>query len=142
MNNNIRTVQSESSTFVSLLFDQGFPRKQPTTAPSSRSERHLTVFCIDPIVVYFVIKGTIRVRAVGTYEDMRTGRHHILVNPLTLILIKGWGADCAHHIFWSPAKILIFQRPDNAIHSMHSAVVEWVEITICKTFGPSLFVRS
>ena len=29
MNNNIRTVQSESSTFASLLFDQWVPKKTP-----------------------------------------------------------------------------------------------------------------
>jgi hypothetical protein len=54
MNNNICTVQSEPSTFASLSFDPGGPKKHLTTAPSCRLERHLTVFCIDPIVVYFV----------------------------------------------------------------------------------------
>ena len=34
MNSNIRTVQSESSTFASLSFDLGVPKKRPTTAPS------------------------------------------------------------------------------------------------------------
>jgi len=34
MNNNIRTAQSEPSTFASLLFDQGFPN-------NSRPQRHL-----------------------------------------------------------------------------------------------------
>ena len=34
MNNNICTVQSESSTFASLSFDLGVPKKRPTTAPS------------------------------------------------------------------------------------------------------------
>ena len=53
-NNNIRTVQSESSKFASLSFDQGFPKKHQNTAPSSRSERHLTIFYINPIVVYFI----------------------------------------------------------------------------------------
>ena len=53
-NTNILTVQLESSTFASLSFDQGFPKKRLTTGPSSRSEHHLTVFCIDPIVLYFV----------------------------------------------------------------------------------------
>ena len=48
-------MQSEPSTFASLSFDPRGPKKRPTTAPSSRSERrHLTVFCIDAIVVYFV----------------------------------------------------------------------------------------
>ena len=31
------------------------PKKLPTTAPSSRSECHLTIFCIDQIVPGFVI---------------------------------------------------------------------------------------
>ena len=47
--NNIHIVHSESSTFASLSFDQEFPKKRPTTAPSSWLERHLTVFCINPI---------------------------------------------------------------------------------------------
>ena len=34
MNNNIRTVQSESSTFASLSFDQGFPK-------TAQLQRHL-----------------------------------------------------------------------------------------------------
>ena len=33
----------------------GVPQKLPTTAPSSRSERHLTVFYIDQIVPGFVV---------------------------------------------------------------------------------------
>ena len=50
-------MQAESSKFASLLFDQGV---QIVINPSSvvyvpeRSERHLTIFCIDPIVVYYV----------------------------------------------------------------------------------------
>ena len=42
-------------TFASLSFDQGVPKKLPTTAPSSRSEHHLTVFYIDQIVPGFVV---------------------------------------------------------------------------------------
>ena len=53
-NNNIRTVQSKPSTFAILSFDPGGPKKHLPTAPSSRSECHLTVFCINPIVVYFI----------------------------------------------------------------------------------------
>jgi hypothetical protein len=37
------------------LFDQGVPKKLPTTAPSSRSECYLTVFYIDQIVLGFVV---------------------------------------------------------------------------------------
>jgi hypothetical protein len=34
---------------------KGFPNKLPTTAPSSQSERHLTVFYVDQIVPGFVV---------------------------------------------------------------------------------------
>ena len=57
-NNNICTVQSESSTFASLSFDQGLPKKRPPTGPSSQSECHLVVFCIALIIVDFVNKKT------------------------------------------------------------------------------------
>ena len=44
-NNNIRAVHSqESSTFASLMFDQGLPKKLPATAPSCGSERHDGIF--------------------------------------------------------------------------------------------------
>ena len=33
----------------------GVPKQRMTTAPSSRSERHLTVFCIDEIVPGYVV---------------------------------------------------------------------------------------
>ena len=46
---------SPSGGCASLLFDQGVPKKLPTTAPSSQSERHLTVFYIDQIVPTFVV---------------------------------------------------------------------------------------
>ena len=41
--------------FASRLLDQGAPKKLLTTAPSSRSECHLTVFCINQIVPGFVV---------------------------------------------------------------------------------------
>ena len=44
-----------SGGFASLSFDQGVPKKLLTSAPSNRSERHLTVFCIDQIVPGFVV---------------------------------------------------------------------------------------
>ena len=57
-NNNSHTVQTESSKFASLSFDQGFqiviPPRIKWQMYQNRLERHLTVFCIDPIVVYFV----------------------------------------------------------------------------------------
>ena len=40
---------------ASLSFDQRVPKKLLTTASSSRSERHLTVFYIDQIVPGFVV---------------------------------------------------------------------------------------
>jgi hypothetical protein len=46
---------SPSGGFASLLFDQGVPKKLPTTAPSSQSEHHLMVFCINQIVPGFVV---------------------------------------------------------------------------------------
>ena len=54
LNNKFRG-SSPSGGFASLSFDQGVPKKLPTTAPSSRSERHLTVFYIDQIVPGFVV---------------------------------------------------------------------------------------
>ena len=53
LNNKFRGL-SPFGSCASLLFDQEVPKKLPTTAPSSLLERHLMVFCIDPIVVYFV----------------------------------------------------------------------------------------
>ena len=46
---------SSSSGYASLLFDQEVPKKTPTTAPSSQSEGHLTVFCINQIVPGFFV---------------------------------------------------------------------------------------
>ena len=46
---------SPSGGCATLSFDQGVPKKLPTTAPSSQSERHLTVFYIDQIVPGFVV---------------------------------------------------------------------------------------
>ena len=40
---------------ASLSFDQGVPKKLPTTAPPSRLEHHLMVFYIDQIVPGFVV---------------------------------------------------------------------------------------
>ena len=54
LNNKFRGL-SPSGGCASLSFDQGVPKKLPTTAPSSRSERHLTVFYIDQIVPGFVV---------------------------------------------------------------------------------------
>ena len=51
-NNNTGTVQAESSKFASLLFDQGFQIVIPPRIVANVPEP--TVFCIDPIVVYFV----------------------------------------------------------------------------------------
>ena len=50
-NNNTRTVQAESSKFASVLFDQGFQ----IWVGWNWLERHLSVFCIDPIVPGFVV---------------------------------------------------------------------------------------
>ena len=50
-NNNTRTVQAESSKFLSVLFDQGFQ----IWVGWILSELHLTVFCIDLIVPGFVV---------------------------------------------------------------------------------------
>ena len=46
---------SPSGGFASLSFDQGVPKKLQNTAPSSRSELHLMVFCINQIVLGFVV---------------------------------------------------------------------------------------
>ena len=54
LNNKFRGL-SPSGGCASVSFDQGVPKKLPTTAPSSRSERHLTVFYIDQIVPGFVV---------------------------------------------------------------------------------------
>ena len=50
-NNNTHTVQAESSKFASVLFDQGFQ----IWVGWNWSERHLLVFCINPIVPGFVV---------------------------------------------------------------------------------------
>ena len=50
-NNNTRTVQAESSKFASVLFNQGFQ----IWVGWNWLERHLSVFCIDPIVPGFVV---------------------------------------------------------------------------------------
>jgi hypothetical protein len=54
LNNKFRGL-SPSGWFASLLFDQGVLKKLLTSASSSRSERHLTVFCIDQIVPGFAV---------------------------------------------------------------------------------------
>ena len=46
---------SHSGGFASILFDQGVPKKLPTTVPSSQSEPHLMIFCINQIVPGFVV---------------------------------------------------------------------------------------
>ena len=56
-NNNIRAVQAESSKFASLSFDQGvqiFINPSSVVYVPEQIGTHLTVFCIDPIVVYYV----------------------------------------------------------------------------------------
>ena len=59
-NNNTCTVEAESSKFASLLFDQGFhiviaPRSLASVPEvQNRSECHLTIFCINQIVVYYI----------------------------------------------------------------------------------------
>ena len=64
-NNNTRTVQAESSKFASVLFDQGFQ----IWVGWNWSERHLSVFCIDPIVPGFVLYYV----NVLTYIDVSPG---------------------------------------------------------------------
>ena len=62
LNNKFRGL-SPSGGCALLSFVQGVPKKLWTTAPSSRSERHLTVFYIGQIVhctgfiVYYLNKG-------------------------------------------------------------------------------------
>ena len=70
MNTNIRTVQSESSAFASLLFDYRCSQKHPTTAPSSQSERHLTVFYMNPNVVYFLNCNGIKMLKTKYIQDL------------------------------------------------------------------------
>ena len=45
---------SPSGSHHSLFFDQAFPKKWATTMPSSQSERHLTVFCINEIAPFWL----------------------------------------------------------------------------------------
>ena len=48
-------MQAESSKFASLSLTRGSKYLViPPRSPASVPERHLTVFCIDPIVVYYV----------------------------------------------------------------------------------------
>ena len=54
LNNKFRGL-SPSGGVASLSFDQGVPKKLLTTAPSSRSERYLMVFCIDQILPSFKV---------------------------------------------------------------------------------------
>ena len=55
-NNNTPTVQGEFFRFASLLFDQKF-QTDLHQVYQNRLKRHLTVFCIDPIVVYLHCTG-------------------------------------------------------------------------------------
>ena len=63
-NNNTCTVQAESSKFASLSFDQVF-LQDLRQVYQNRSECHLTVFCINPIVVYY-----------GNQSFIKGGKHH------------------------------------------------------------------
>jgi hypothetical protein len=52
------------------LFDQGVPKKIPTTTPSSQSECHLTVFYIDHIVPGFVVYFLNRLMNIQCLRDL------------------------------------------------------------------------
>ena len=66
------TVQEESSTFASLSLDQGFQLVIPPRSPASVPEpleRHLTVFCIDLIVVHYFNCKEIKIRSINNSMD-------------------------------------------------------------------------
>ena len=69
----------------------GVPKQHVTIAPSSRRERHLTVFCIDDIVLGYV------------YVYLVNGWN------FSALLIYFWTSLCAHHVIFITESVLLIK---------------------------------
>ena len=120
-NNNTRTVQAESSKFASVLFDQGFQ----IWIGWNWSERHLSVFCIDPIVPSFVVYYQIKLTGNTPWKKAKSNK------PFNLRVLE----YCTKFIFLSCVWSIRVQKLNKATKNLlfYSGVVDKIITLILKT---------
>ena len=93
-NDNTHNVQVESSKFALLSFDQGFQiviLQEYWQMYQNQSDCHLTVFCIDPNVVYFVNWHCVNV-VYATYSISKW----LIIIILVVCIAPLCSVHCAH----------------------------------------------